>query len=59
MAKKRKARKRTMRPNPAAPKFPTDRMVKVRGVQVNKRGVVTKVIIEDKDMGQLKRGKRK
>lgn len=58
MAKKRKARKRTVRANPAAPKFPTDRMVKVRGVQVNKRGVVTKVIIEDKEMGQLRKAKR-
>jgi hypothetical protein len=59
MAKKRKARKRVMRANPASPKFPVNRMVKVRGVQVNKRGVVTKVIIEDKNMGQLKRGKRR
>jgi hypothetical protein len=34
-------------------------MVKVRGVKVNPKGVVTAVIIEDKHMGQLKRGKRK
>lgn len=34
-------------------------MVKVRGIMVNKKGVVQKVIIEDKLMGQLKRGKRK
>jgi hypothetical protein len=56
---KKAKRKRVMRANPASPKFPVNRMVKVRGVQVNKRGVVTKVIIEDKNMGQLKRGKRR
>ena len=61
MPKKRKAanRKRRARPNPASPSFPTGRMVKVRGVMVNKKGVVQKVIIEDKLMGQLKRGKRR
>lgn len=59
MPKTKKRRKRTLRPNPASPSFPTGRMVKVRGVQVNSKGVLQKVIIEDKNMGQLKRGKRK
>jgi hypothetical protein len=58
MAKKRKAT-RKKRPNPAAPKFPINRMVKVRGVRVNPKGVVTAVIMEDRHMGQLKAGKRK
>jgi hypothetical protein len=59
MAKKRKATRKRRTPNPAAPKFKTGVMVPVRGVRVNKRGVLQAVIIEDENMGKaLKRGKR-
>lgn len=51
MAKKRKAAKRK-RPNPAAPGIRTGVMIPVRGVKVNKRGVVQAVIVEDRHMGK-------
>jgi hypothetical protein len=59
MAKKRKRVNHRRKPNPAAPKLRTGVMVPVRGVMVNSRGVVQKVIVEDKNMAKaLKRAKR-
>ena len=59
MTKKKKAIKRRRKtPNPASPAFPTGRMVPVRSVMVNKRGVLQKVVIEDRHMGKLKKGKK-
>lgn len=57
MAKRRKTAAKRKHSNPASPKFPTDRLVPVRAVKVNKRGVVTQVVMENKHMGKLKRGK--
>jgi len=54
--KKTNHRRKTAKPNPASPSFRTGVMVPVRGVMVNKQGVVQKVIVEDKNMGKaLKR----
>jgi hypothetical protein len=53
MAKKRKAnRKRTMRPNPAAPALRAGVMVPVLAVKVNREGIVQSVVVEDKHMGK-------
>jgi hypothetical protein len=59
VAKKTKARKKpSKRPNPAAPKLRTDRLIPVRAVKVNKHGVVTQVVVEDRNMGKaLKRSR--
>jgi hypothetical protein len=52
VAKKRKAvRKR--RPNPHSPGIKTGVMLPVRGVKVNKHGVVTNIIVEDSKMGKV------
>jgi len=62
MAKKRKSKAKNHRrrtANPSAPSFPIGRMVPVRGVKVNKHGVVEQVIVEDKHLRKLKRAKRK
>ena len=61
MATKRKKKTTTKRrrPNPAAAAFPIDRLVPVQSVRVNRKGVVTQVVIADKDMKRLERGKRK
>lgn len=61
MAKKRKksTRKRKVK-NPASPTLRTGRMIPVQGVLVNKRGVVQKVVVRDKDMAKaFKRPTRK
>lgn len=51
--------KRTKQPNPGAPSLPPNRMIPVRAVKVNNKGVVTQVVIEDRHLSKLKKGKRK
>lgn len=57
---KKRANHRCKRPNPGAPSLPPNRMIPVRAIKVNKKGVVTQVVIEDKHLKKyIKQGKRK
>lgn len=56
---KKRANHRCKQPNPGAPSLPPNRMIPVRAVKVNKKGVVTQVVIEDRHLSKLKKGKRK
>lgn len=58
--KKKKNTRRRKAANPASPTLRTGRMIPVQGVLVNKRGVVQKVVVRDKDMAKaFKKAKRK
>jgi hypothetical protein len=52
-------RKPAKRPNPSSPSVKTGKFIPCRGVVLNKKGVVQKMLVEDKNMGKvLKRGKK-
>jgi hypothetical protein len=59
MATRKRKRKTTRKPNPSSPSVKTGTFIPCRGVVLDKRGVVKKMLVEDKNMGKaLKRRKR-
>lgn len=58
--KKTAKRKRTLKPNPAAPSLRTDRLIPVEAIRVDKQGRVRQVVVRDKNLKKaLKPSKKK
>jgi hypothetical protein len=49
----KKRRKPAKRPNPSSPSVKTGKFIPCRGVVLDKRGVVKKMLVEDKNMGKV------